>query len=215
MSNEIYEFEITEVLKQKGIERIEKQPDTFAITLSDDHTVIRSTIYKSDFDKSSRSLRQACSSHIHDNRIVQEIILIISQKWNELISNNESNGYNVTECDRIQDTIKHVNFLSIDLQECLSGFKQEELISTNVQETNEHRLKIVKGMQNRELDTQLFEVSRVCNFLSDYLEKLYSEKEKRVKYGLIPIDGNDWEAADNGLPSIGPRIDAVETMEEM
>jgi hypothetical protein len=52
MSNEICDFEVTEVLRQKGIKRIEKQADTIAVLLSDDDKVIRSTIYKTDFNKS-------------------------------------------------------------------------------------------------------------------------------------------------------------------
>jgi hypothetical protein len=88
MSNEMYDFEVTEVLRQKGIKRLEKQGDTIAITLSDDDKMIRSTIYKSDFNKSIRALKKACSLHIHDNLIVQEIILIISKNWNELINDN-------------------------------------------------------------------------------------------------------------------------------
>ncbi|MGH9974671.1 MAG: hypothetical protein ACRD8Z_02380, partial [Nitrososphaeraceae archaeon] len=101
-----------------------------------------------------------------------------------------------------------------ELQERLSGLTQKELRSKDVQETDEHRLKIVKGMSNRELDTHLFEVLRTYDFLSDYLDKLSSEKEKRIKYGLIPIDGIDWEPASNGRPSIGPRIDITEVFEE-
>jgi hypothetical protein len=90
MSNELYDFEVTEVLRQKGIKRIEKQGDTIAITVSDDDSLIRSTIYKSDFNKTILALKKACSLQIHDKLIVQEIILIISKKWNELISDNGS-----------------------------------------------------------------------------------------------------------------------------
>jgi hypothetical protein len=93
MSKEIFDFEVTEVLRQKGIRRIGKQGDTIAIILSDNDKVIRSTIYKTDFDKSIRSLKKACSPHIHDNLIIQEIIMIISMKWNELISDNDGNDY--------------------------------------------------------------------------------------------------------------------------
>jgi hypothetical protein len=45
MSKEIHVFEVTEVLRQKGIKRIEKQGDTIAITVSDDDSLIRSTIW--------------------------------------------------------------------------------------------------------------------------------------------------------------------------
>jgi hypothetical protein len=88
MSNEIYDFGVTEVLRQKGIRRIERQGDTIAVILSEDDKVMRSTIYKTDFNKTIRALKKACSPHLHDNLIVQEIIMIISKKWNELISDN-------------------------------------------------------------------------------------------------------------------------------
>jgi hypothetical protein len=94
MSNEIYDFEVTEVLRQKGIRAIEKQGDTIAVIFSDDDKVIRSTIYKADFNKTILALKKACSLHVHDKLIVQEIILIISKKWNELISDNGSSNNN-------------------------------------------------------------------------------------------------------------------------
>jgi hypothetical protein len=90
MSNEIFDFEVTEVLRQKGIRRIEKQGDTIAVILSADDKVIRSTIYKSDFNKTTGALKRACSPHIHDKLIIQEIILIISKRWNELTSDNNN-----------------------------------------------------------------------------------------------------------------------------
>ncbi|HZD35682.1 MAG TPA: hypothetical protein VE130_10790 [Nitrososphaeraceae archaeon] len=120
----------------------------------------------------------------------------------------------ITEYYRIQDTIRQINQLLTGLQERLTGLKQKELNHTNIQEVDEYQLKIIKGMSNRELDFNLFEVLQTHNFLSDYLGKLSSEKEKRIKYGLIPIDGTDWEADNNGLPSIGPRIDTIESIDE-
>lgn len=113
-----------------------------------------------------------------------------------------------------QYIIRQANQSLAELQECLSGLTQKELRSKDVQETNEHRLKIIKGMSNRELDIHLFEALRTYNFLSNQLDKLCFEKEKRIKYGLIPTDGTDWEPASNGRPSIGPRIDAIEMIDE-
>ena len=94
------DFEVTEVLRQKGIRKIEKQGETIAIILSDNNKIIRSTIYKADFDKSIRALKRACSPHIHDNLIIQEIIMIISTKWNELIGDNDSNEYSLRDVNR-------------------------------------------------------------------------------------------------------------------
>ncbi|MPZ06068.1 MAG: hypothetical protein GEU26_06560 [Nitrososphaeraceae archaeon] len=116
----------------------------------------------------------------------------------------------VTENYKIQDTVCQVNCLLIEIREFLSGLTLEKLDHKDVKdvkETDEYRLKIVKGLSNRELDIHIFEVLRTYAFLSDHLDKLYFEKDKRVKYGLMPIDGGDWEAASNGRPSIGPRID--------
>jgi hypothetical protein len=103
------------------------------------------------------------------------------------------------ESNELRFNIQQVNRKLTELQECLS----EEL-----------RLKLVKGMSNRELDIHIFEVLRTHDFFSDHLEKLNFEKEKRIRYGLMPIDGADWEAANNERPSIGPRIDTIETIEE-
>ncbi len=111
------------------------------------------------------------------------------------------------------ETNEQVNRKLTELQECLSGVTQKELDS-NINVNEEHILKLVKGMSNRELDIHIFEVLRTSDFLSDHLEKLNFEKEKRIKYGLIPTDGADWEAANNERPSIGPRIDTIETIEE-
>ena len=106
MSNEIFDFEVTEVLRQKGIKRIEKQADTIAVILSDDDKVIRSTIYKTDFNRSIRALKKECSFHIHDNLIVQEIIMIISKQWSELISDNGNDTPSRNTNGAIYDEIK-------------------------------------------------------------------------------------------------------------
>jgi len=104
----VCEFEVTEVLRQKGIRRIEKQGDTFAIILLDNNKIVRSTIYKTDFDKSIRALKRACSTHIDDNLVVQEIIMIISMKWNEIISETDGNEYSsrYVNANTIYDEIK-------------------------------------------------------------------------------------------------------------
>jgi hypothetical protein len=90
MSKEMYDFEVTEVLRQKGIRRIEQQGETIVVMLGDNDKMIRSTIYRSDFDKTIRALKKACTLHIHDNLVTQEIIMIISLRWNELISDKEA-----------------------------------------------------------------------------------------------------------------------------
>ena len=109
MSKEMCDFEVTEVLRQKGIRKIEKQRETIAITLSDNNRIIRSTIYKADFDKSIRALKKACSPSINDKLIIEEIVMIISLKWNELIGDdNDSNEYSLRDVNTnsIFDEIK-------------------------------------------------------------------------------------------------------------
>jgi hypothetical protein len=104
----MYDFEVTEVLRQKGIRKIEKQAETIAIILSNNNKIVRSTIYKTDFDKSIRALKRACSPHIDDNLVVQEIIMIISMKWNEIISDTDGNEYSsrYVNANIIYDEIK-------------------------------------------------------------------------------------------------------------
>jgi hypothetical protein len=111
MSNEIYSFEVTDILRQKGIRRIERQHETIVVVL-DDHDnekVIRSSIYSSDFNKSMRALKKVCSAFIHDNLVIQEIILIISKMWNELINDKEEDEDSPatnTNASAIYDEIK-------------------------------------------------------------------------------------------------------------
>ncbi|MGH9976263.1 MAG: hypothetical protein ACRD8Z_10575 [Nitrososphaeraceae archaeon] len=116
------------------------------------------------------------------------------------------------ECGKIQYNVREINLLSVELRECLTGLTRKELDYKDIKETDDHRLKIAKGMSNRDLDIQTFQVWRAYDILSDYLLKLRLELDKRAKYSLIPVDGNDWEAACKGGPSIGPRIDM--TVEE-
>jgi hypothetical protein len=108
MFNKMCDFEVTEVLRQKGIRKIEKQGETIAVILSDNNKIIRSTIYKADFDKSSRALKKACSLHIDDKRIIQEIIMIISLRWNELNNDDVGNEYSPrsVSANTIYDEIK-------------------------------------------------------------------------------------------------------------
>ena len=92
MSNEMYSFEVTEILRQKGMRRIERQHETIVVVLEDgggDEKVIRSSIYSLDFNKSMRALKKVCSAFIQDSLVIQEIILIISKSWDELINDNE------------------------------------------------------------------------------------------------------------------------------
>jgi hypothetical protein len=119
-----------------------------------------------------------------------------------------------TEERDLQYTIRRLNRILVELEECLSGLSPKQLDYIELKESEHHRLKIVKGMSNYDLDFQTYQTCRLHDFLSDYSEKLCLELDKRAKYSLIPTDGSDWEVSDNGLPSIGPRIDAIETIEE-
>jgi hypothetical protein len=95
----MYSFEVTEILRQKGIRHIERQHETIVVVLDDgdDEKVIRSSIYSSDFNKSIRALKKVCSAFIHDNLVIQEIILIISKRWNELIDDKDAKDSSSTK----------------------------------------------------------------------------------------------------------------------
>ena len=91
MSKEMYDFEVTEVLRQKGSEKLRNRERLSLSYYQTTNKIIRSTIYKTDFDKSMRSLKKACSPHIDDKLVIEEIVMIISLKWNELIDDNDDN----------------------------------------------------------------------------------------------------------------------------
>jgi predicted transcriptional regulator len=79
-------------LKQKGVSRIAK--DTMTILLVYQNKTIRSAIYKQDFNKTIKSLENYCSRFIHDQETMQAIILVVSEKWNDLTDNNDNgNAY--------------------------------------------------------------------------------------------------------------------------
>ena len=111
------------------------------------------------------------------------------------------------ESHKIQNIVKQVNTLSLELQKCLFGNAQKKYDYQNLNRTREHILKIIKGMTNRDLDNHTYHISQMLNVLAPYLNDLRIELDKRAKFGLIPIDGSDWEAPKSGRPSIGPRID--------
>src|SRR3954465_3613200 len=55
---------------------------------------VRSAIYKQDFNKTIKSLEKYCSRFIHDQETMQAIIMVVSEKWNELTNNNDNeNAY--------------------------------------------------------------------------------------------------------------------------
>ena len=106
------------------------------------------------------------------------------------------------ESDGIKDTVRQMNTVLLELQERIIGIDPK------------HRLKVVKGMTNHDLDAHIFTVWQMFGILADYHDELRLELDKRAKFGIIPIDGSDWEEADNGRPGIGPRIDLKEEESE-
>ncbi|MGH9953729.1 MAG: hypothetical protein ACRD5J_19100 [Nitrososphaeraceae archaeon] len=111
------------------------------------------------------------------------------------------------ESTDIQKIVRRMNILLLELQEYLVGIPQKEHNFQTITETEAYRMKIVKGMTHRELDTHTFHIWQMHNIFSDYLKELRLEVDKRARYGIMPVDGSDWEPADNGRPSIGPRIE--------
>jgi len=86
------EFEISEGLTQRGVSRMAK--DRMTILLVYQNKTIRSAIYKQDFNKTIKSLEMYCSRFIHERETIQAIILVVSEKWNDLTDNNDNgNAY--------------------------------------------------------------------------------------------------------------------------
>jgi hypothetical protein len=83
-----FDFEISDGLKQRGVSRIAK--DSMTILLVYKNKTVRSAIYKQDFNKTIKSLEKYCSRFIHDQETMQEIILVVSEKWNDLTNNNDN-----------------------------------------------------------------------------------------------------------------------------
>lgn len=106
------------------------------------------------------------------------------------------------ESKGIKDIVRQMNTSMSELQERMIGISPKD------------RLKIIKGMTNRDLDALTFLVWQMRDIFDDYSDELGLELDKRAKFGLIPIDGSDWEAANNEHPSIGPRIDLKEKADE-
>jgi hypothetical protein len=140
--------------------------------------------------------------HTKSNAVVLAIL-----RRRSLMSYNENLG---DESDGLQNIVWRMDLLLLELQECLLGLIQKEHGSLDIKEIEEYRLKIIKGMTNRDLDTHTFHAWQLYDSLSGYLQELRFELDKRAKYGLIPIDGSDWEPASYERPSIGPRIDMEE-----
>jgi len=86
------EFEISEGLKQRGISRIAK--DRMIILVIYQNKNVRFAIYKQDFNKTIKSLEKYCSRFINDRETMQAIIMVVSEKWNDLTDNNDNgNAY--------------------------------------------------------------------------------------------------------------------------
>ena len=136
MSKEMYDFAITDVLRQKGIRKIEKQKETIAVTLSDTSKVIRSTIHKTDFDKTMKSLKKACSPHVDDKLAIEEIVMIISLKWNELIDDNEN------ECP-LRNVSANAIHNEIEKDKAAIGDISPETWKTTLNEKYENLMKVI------------------------------------------------------------------------
>ena len=83
------EFNITKILKNKGISLIAKDGCTILVEYNDKQ--IRSTIYNEDITKTTDNLEKQCNKLIDDKLCVQNIIYIISKHWNQIIETEISN----------------------------------------------------------------------------------------------------------------------------
>ena len=80
------DFEVSDVMKELGVTRIASEGMTIVVVYQD--RPIRSTVYKNDFNKTTKSLEKTLLSHLLNNETIQATILIISQGWNIIVGNN-------------------------------------------------------------------------------------------------------------------------------
>lgn len=86
--SELFEFEISEELKTKGISLVAKDGNTVLIKYND--IPIRATIYSQDINKTVNAIEKKCKKFINDKIIIQNIFSIISKYWNRFIDSNDT-----------------------------------------------------------------------------------------------------------------------------
>jgi hypothetical protein len=96
------EFEVSDVMKEHGVTRIASEDMTIVVVYQ--NRPIRSTIYRNDFNKTTKSLEKALRSHSLNNETIQAIIMIISQEWTNFAGNNIERNINKEEgCGVLRD----------------------------------------------------------------------------------------------------------------
>lgn len=111
------EFEVSEVLKERGISKIAREDMTFVVVYQ--NKLIRSTIYKNDFNKTIKSLEKAFRLHSLNNETIQAIILIISQGWKDIIGNDNERNTKKEEDEAILKDIEELRKNNISEEEWL------------------------------------------------------------------------------------------------
>jgi hypothetical protein len=136
----VIRYEVTPVLRKKGVTAIERQGHSIAISY--DNKVIRSTFYELDFDKSMKALQKRCTVHIADNLIIQEMILIISKDWNEVIkSYGESSSGNNN--DRLNTNVNTI-YDEIRNDKAAIGYISQEEWKTKLIEKYDNLKKVIE-----------------------------------------------------------------------
>jgi hypothetical protein len=120
----IIDFEVTDELEQRGISRIAK--DRMTILLVYQNKSIRSAIYKQDINKTIKSLEKYCSRFIHDRETIQAIILVVSEKWNDLTDNNNNGAeYQPQQQPDSNSTAQEQNKADVSIEEWYVRLKEK------------------------------------------------------------------------------------------
>jgi len=127
------EFEVSEVLKEHGVSKIAIEDLTLVVVCQ--NKPIRSTIYRNDFNKTTKFLEKAFRLHFLNNETIQAIILIISKGWHNIIGdNNEQNTKK--EDEEILKVIKELRKTKISQEEWLTKLSDKHRALFNVVNKN-------------------------------------------------------------------------------
>lgn len=128
------EFEVSEVLKERGVSKIAREDTTFVVVYQ--NKPIRSTIYKNDFNKTIKSLEKAFRFHSLNNEMIQTIILSISQGWNNIIGNDNGRNAKKKEDEAILNGIEELRKTKISQEEWLTKLSDKHEALFNIVNKN-------------------------------------------------------------------------------
>jgi hypothetical protein len=132
----VIDLEIPDALKKHGISRVAR--DGMTILLVYQNKTIRSAIYKQDFNKTIKFLEKYFSRFIHDRETIQAIIMIVSEKWNDLTDNNDNgNAYQQQEPDSGHSSGQEQNKADVPTEQWIVKLKEkyqnlQQLVNKNL-----------------------------------------------------------------------------------